>query len=247
MAKKIDKAPAQHSSTEEPSSWPGLIFRIISNVKILLIALLILILAYTGFRFAGYDVLRPVLAKLGNTEIQPAVSFGDQGNQVEFIDNADLSSIINGAKSQIRVVGFVVDKLETGELARMLRENKNLRVEFVMVDPNGTAVSQRERDENVSKDRMKTKLQGRIDSLKDNCKEFLGDRLKVGIIDAYPTIEVFIIDDDLYAYSFPYHAYGSVMPVLRFKNYVKNKFAEYYKAHLESIFQTVRNNKTFVR
>ncbi|HEX8559497.1 MAG TPA: hypothetical protein VF668_15450 [Pyrinomonadaceae bacterium] len=247
MTKKADKAPIRTPSSGDPESWPGLVYRMATNGKNLFIVLAVITFLYVGIRLAGKDVLPPLLAKLG---IQ--VESEEKENPVDFVENAELVSALERAQYEIKAVGCVVEKLESGKVAPRLKTREKLRVELVMSDPRGQFVTQRvldeKRDEGQDEDidRNKKKILDQINRYRINCREFLGDRLKVGVIDLYPTIEVFIIDEDLYAYPFPYRDYGSNMPVMRFKNYEKSAYAKPYKAHLDNIFNEVRRKNSYI-
>lgn len=49
---------------------------------------------------------------------------------------------------------------------------------------------------------------------------------------------VIIIDDDLYAYFYPYKGLGTSSPVLRFRNYAKDDRAKFFETHLRSVFKS---------
>lgn len=248
MSKRPSPPAPEVPAPQDPESWPGLVFRILSNVRTLFLILLILAIVYVGIRLAGHDVLTPVLVKLG---MDPPACVRSP-NQVEVVDRADLISALKNAEREIKAAGCVVEKLEPGDMSEQLRKRERLRVELVMSDPRGQPVLQRvldEDDPNVkvrNPDRNKKKILDRIERFKYNGREFLGDRLKVGVIDAYPTIEVFVVDDDLYAYPFPYRSYGSSMPIMKFKDYEKNENARPYKAHLDNVLKEVKAKGTYI-
>lgn len=62
---------------EAPSSWPSFVWRILNEPRMLIIILSLVLVVYIGLRIVGYDVLPPILSRLGISPV--AVSMDISG------------------------------------------------------------------------------------------------------------------------------------------------------------------------
>lgn len=159
----------------------------------------------------------------------------------------DLSKAIEGAKVRIEATGYYLSQMEPDTINRIMLNSPRLTAKIVMVDPlPGKAICQRQYDEdNVS--RNYSKIIQKVQEFRQKCRSLIDDeRLKVGLIDAYPTMSVTIVDDDLYAYFYPYKSLGTEShlgpggPVLKFSNYTRNAQAKFFENHLNHVFNGIK-------
>jgi|tagenome__1003787_1003787.scaffolds.fasta_scaffold20891541_3 hypothetical protein len=70
---KAATTPKRKRDNNEPNSLFGLIWKILRDWKTLLTVLILAIVIYLGLRFAGYDILPPLLTKLGVSTVHRAL------------------------------------------------------------------------------------------------------------------------------------------------------------------------------
>jgi len=150
------------------------------------------------------------------------------------VTHDDLRAALATAKRTIRASGFLVQAIDPDLINNKVKASPEFNAELLVVDPlNTSTVCARERDEEnyLTYDKLVLKLRG----FHKNCEALLGNRLKLFVTDAYPTMSVLIIDDDLYAYFYPFKQVGTESPVLRFQNYASDSRATFFVEHLNKL------------
>ncbi|MBI3327309.1 MAG: helix-turn-helix transcriptional regulator [Nitrospinae bacterium] len=152
--------------------------------------------------------------------------------------------VIHAAHTRLRAAGFALT-----EIAGALRVpifNKIMRSDhfsamLTLNDPLVPTAKLREGDERVTdaKSRMhmaEITLQ-LLDLKKDLAKLERGDRLIVKHVKAYPTIAVVVVDNDLYAYFYPFRQRGTESPILEFRGYEQapSELANFFLEHLKQL------------
>ena len=151
----------------------------------------------------------------------------------------DLRTALQDAKSTIRAAGFLVQAVDPDLIIDKTRALPDFKAEILMVDPlNVSVVCKRQDDEGNHLTYGKSLLKLRI--FHNNLKSLLGNRLIVGVTDAYPTITVIMIDDDLYAYFYPFNKPGTDSPILKFTNYANDARAKFFVDHYNNLRATAR-------
>jgi hypothetical protein len=149
----------------------------------------------------------------------------------ETVTREDLSQALRAAKKRVVAAGYVLSDIDADFIKAQHEKSPDFEATVVMVDPLGAGgpnrvMCQRQRDEEG--DNSTYSNYGRVIS---KLREFhspaktgklLGDKLKLGVIDLYPTMAVFLVDDDLYVYFYPYQGAGN-SPVIKFDNYARSK------------------------
>jgi hypothetical protein len=159
---------------------------------------------------------------------------------VEVVTMTDLDKAIDEAKTSIEASGYVVAKITPDLVNGKMLDSPIFSANIVMVNPLGKAICLRQHDED-DQPRTYGEILSKTQNFIRKSKDALGKRLKLGFIDAYPTMTVIIVDSDLYAYFYPYKAMGRKSklgpdsPVVKFIDYANNKQAEFFKNHLNNI------------
>lgn len=152
----------------------------------------------------------------------------------QLVTQADLRNALRDAKSTIRATGFLVQAIDPDLVSEKTARIPNFNVELLMVDPlNSNVVCARQRDEDNYLTYGKILLKVRI--FHKNCKSLLGNKLHLGLTEAYPTMVVIMIDDDLYAYFYPYNKSGTDSPILKFTNYANDERARFFVDHYNKL------------
>ncbi|HXI23547.1 MAG TPA: hypothetical protein VNG71_06710 [Pyrinomonadaceae bacterium] len=137
---------------------------------------------------------------------------------------------LGNAKSRIRASGVALSNIDPKLVTDKIKAGAN--VQLVYVNPCAPAVQQRQADEHNP--HASTNIALSIKKLGDfsqNLSPAEKQALNVMLTDAYPTMVVTIIDDDLYAYFCPYRAECSTSPVLIFDNYHEKDAARFFENH----------------
>ena len=143
----------------------------------------------------------------------------------------ELKQALRSAKKRVVAAGYVLSDIDADFVKGQHDKSPDFEATVVMVDPLGAGgplrvMCQRQRDEEG--DNATYSNYGRV---LNKLREFhspaktgtlLGNKLKVGVIDLYPTMGVYLVDDDLYVYFYPYQGAGN-SPVIRFENYARSK------------------------
>jgi hypothetical protein len=165
---------------------------------------------------------------------------------VEVITVDDLDKALDQAKTKIEGAGYVIAHVTPDFINERMLDSPQLSVTLVMVDPLArNAICQRQHDED-NQPRTYGEILTKTQNFMRKSKSLLGKRLKLGFIDVYPTMTVIIIDNDLYAYFYPYKSMGRKSelgpssPVLKYVNYTNNKQAEFFTNHLRNIFNNAK-------
>ena len=157
----------------------------------------------------------------------------------QLVTKQDLNVALHGARETVRATGFLINAVEPDLINDKAQRRPNFNAEIIMVDPlNHNVVCLRESDEDNFLTYGKILLKIRI--FHKNSKDLLGKRLKLYVADAYPTMSVIIIDDDLYAYFYPYNKPGTDSPILKFKNYAKDERAKFFIDHFNKLRDAAR-------
>jgi hypothetical protein len=178
------------------------------------------------------------------------------GDRVEVITRGQLRQAIEDAKVRIIATGYVVSDIDADLINR---KPNNFVLTLVMVDPLGEGgpdsnICQRQSDEEDNNSQFED-----YDEIIKKLKQFhspaktgalIGSRLKLGVVDLYPTMAVMMVDNDLYAYFYPY-GQGSDSPVIKFNDYwtakEKDKRGEFFDQHLNKLTlyrEKVKHSKT---
>ena len=159
-------------------------------------------------------------------------------NLVLLSKDVNWGDLISRSQSKIQASGYYLNGLDANSICKALDNNKTLTVDMVLTDPEGTAICLRQRDE--GNPRTYGRIISKIIELHDNCGEDAWKRLRLKVVDVYPTMSVIIIDDDLYAYFYSQdpskgaNTYGSRSPVLKVPNYVVEPLAEHFTLYLNN-------------
>lgn len=161
---------------------------------------------------------------------------GQNLGNVETIEMADLQKALSDAKEKVKATGYVLVKVTPDQINDKITAFPKFTATIVMVNPLSKANCQRELDENNPRRNFEQILH-RLSEFRQKSKSEIGQRLKVGVSNKYPTMTVLIIDHDLYAYFYPYNGLGTSSPVLKFRDYVKDERARFFENHLDSILK----------
>lgn len=167
----------------------------------------------------------------------------------------DIRLALRGAKRRVVAAGYVLSDIDA-DLIKARHDNApEFKATIVMVDPLGAGgpyrvMCQRQRDEEGDKttysnySRVLSKLREFHSPAKTG--NLIGNKLTVGVIDLYPTLGVFLIDDDLYVYFYPYEGAGD-SPVIKFSDYIhtRDKRGDFFEEYLNKV--TWYRNQTAVR
>lgn len=177
-----------------------------------------------------------------------------QPEKIEVITRADLTRALGGANERIVAAGYVLSDITPDFIRGLMQKSSGFKATIVMVDPlgPGNIVCQRQRDEEGDQSNYAnyTEIINKIRDFRSPAKtgSWIGDRLKVGVIDLYPTLAVVLVDNDLYVYPYPYGT-AADSPVLKFTNYARSPGAsgKIFDDHLNKITgyrSTVVDSKT---
>jgi hypothetical protein len=163
---------------------------------------------------------------------------------VRFITRAELSKLIEDAQNRVLATGFILDPIDPKLLADKIKENRNFEVKIVLVEPTSQIVCQRDADGVRDKTPSYEKLLSQIKRFNIYRKGLPEEKYWVKLSSHYPTMAVYIIDNDVYAHFYPYGVSGSDSPILRLDQ--KDKNADFFMRHFESIFRDSQSLPTEV-
>ena len=157
----------------------------------------------------------------------------------------DLRQALRVAKRRVIAAGYVLSDVDADFIKARHDHSPEFEATIVMVDPLGTGgpyrvMCQRQRDEDGDNTTYSnySRVLNKLKEFRSPAKtgSLIGNKLKVGVIDLYPTLGVFLIDDDLYVYFYPYQGAGN-SPVIKFSNYVqtRDKRGDYFDDYLNKV------------
>jgi len=143
----------------------------------------------------------------------------------------ELRQALRTAKKRVVAAGYVLSDIDADFIKAQHDRSPDFEATVVMVDPLGAGgpnrvMCQRQRDEEGDNTtysnyaRVLNKLREFHSPAKTG--PLLGNKLKLGVIDLYPTMGVLLVDDDLYVYFYPYQGAGN-SPTIKFENYSRSK------------------------
>jgi hypothetical protein len=173
--------------------------------------------------------------------------------------------LIRGANKQVLAVGTFLRKFDEDRVKDLIKKIKNdetFKVTLVMMNPDSEDLIkrieheqwkelQRERIPQTDKEARLQKLKEETSKVQDAIREKLRwinslisdlnkeqkERMVVKCSDVYPTIGVNIIDNDLYAYSYPFGTKAEGSAVIIFREYEDNpeikRLAAFFRKHLD--------------
>jgi hypothetical protein len=209
-------------------------------------AVIVALITLVGVGITGF------LAGRQREKENPSVTSVAGGNNPKgqlgiLVSRKDLKDALAEAKTEILAVGIDVEAINAVLIKDRISQSPGFTATIVMLDPLGKIICQRECDEVIDgniNNRIHKKILLQIESFYDNCRFLLGTgTLKLKVVDVYPTISIYIIDDDLYTYSYPYHGLGTSSPILKFPHYSKNKgepSIAFFTNHLAEILSKAR-------
>lgn len=176
-------------------------------------------------------------------------SQGQRG--IEFVTKNDLAAALRASKKRIKAAGYVLQDVDADLIKDRAEQSSDFEATIVLADPLGvgeskSVICQRQRDENPRERSFDdyAAIIGKIQDFSSTTKtgNLIGKRLTLGVVDLYPTMAVFMVDDDLYAYFYTYGAASDSGPVIKFKDYThtRDKQGQYFESHLNRI--TDRNS-----
>jgi hypothetical protein len=205
----------------------------------LIAGLIVALLVMIGSPIGSYYVVKYIQSR----EIKPQV------RSIETVTMKDLENSLAEAKTNIKATGYYIKSIDPDLISSKISDSTKFSAKIVMVDPlaPNKIICQRQRDED-DQPRNYQQILLKIREFRQKSENQFGERLKIGLIDVYPTMNVIIVDEDLYAYFYPYKAYGVASdlgpssPILKFSNYTKDERAKFFSNHLDNIF----NKATFL-
>ena len=198
---------------------------------------------------ATFDTSRPNLrAALGSACAKIVREIKTQGQkrgaQCEVMAHHEVNwgALVDAAEKEIRACGFALVNLadvNSKKVIDKIQSSTTFRASFVVGDPSSPTTTMRIADEqdniytahDIAKIALRL-MKERDDRLKPARKD---KRLSVRLSQSYPTLAVSVIDDDLYAYSYPFGQLGTQGPVFRFRNCHANPLAKTYVDHLAGV------------
>jgi hypothetical protein len=164
---------------------------------------------------------------------------------VQFISRGELKTLLDAAKSRIWATGYTLEALDPKSLADKIKDNENFTAKIVIVDPLSKVVCQREQDEHKDKAPIYIDLIRRIQRFNQYRKGLAEDNFQVRLSNIYPTIAVYIIDNNLCAFSYPYAAPGTGSPILKFTYDEKDERMRFFTQHFSSVFNSAKRLTDF--
>lgn len=157
----------------------------------------------------------------------------------------DLNQAVRAAKRRVIAAGYVLSDVDADFIKSQHDRLPDFEAIVVMVDPLGAGgpnrvMCQRQRDEDgdMTSYSNYSRVLNKLKEFRSPAKtgKLLGNQLKVGVIDMYPTLGVILVDDDLYVYFYTY-AGGGNSPVIKFDNYsnTKDQRGKYFDDYLNKV------------
>jgi hypothetical protein len=165
---------------------------------------------------------------------------GSLGVPAQLVNQETLKAALLNAKHSIRATGFLVQAVDADLVNQKLGADPNFNAEILMVDPlRLDVVCARQNDETNALTYGKILFKLRI--FHKNFKNLLGNRVRVGLTGSYPTMNVIMIDDDLYVYFYSYQRSGTDSPILKFANYTSDEKAKFFVDHYNKLRAAAKN------
>ena len=159
--------------------------------------------------------------------------------RAQLVTQEDLRLALNDAKRSIRASGFLVQAIDSDLVNDRVRRAPDFTAELLMVDPlNSAVVCARQRDEDNYLTYEKIVLKIRI--FHKTSADLLGNKLRLAVTNSYPTMTVVMIDDDLYAYFYPYGKAATGSPVLKIQDYETDERAKFFVEHYNKLRNDAR-------
>ena len=228
----------EHSQGLPLSSGPSVLGLILSALGVLL-----LVYATERKLAAILQTLFGIVALLLSTVLFVTAASHPHPQPPEFavVDHAGINwqHLIKRVDRVVSAEGIALDNLEVHDVVNVLKKPGRPEVNLVFLDPEGTAVCQRSKDENpVAPHNNVVRIRDKIRSFQVAEKTVLGDaergRLHLLVRDTYPTMAVYVLDDDLYVYFYSLGKLGTESPVLKFADYNKSDLAHFFSDQLEA-------------
>lgn len=238
--------PVQDPTTSPQSEWPhdqsvALLKKRKSTRMIAVGVILVLIIgAVLMILWVQKPHKNAPAANETNATSNPGES--SQPEKPEVITRSELKRSLGEANERVIAAGYVLSDINADSIRGLMEKSPAFSATIVFVDPLGpkNLVCQRQRDEEGDNSNYGNYVEiiNKIRDFRSPAKTggWIGNRLKVGVIDLYPTLAVILVDNDLYAYFLPYGT-AADSPVLKFKNYARNphSFGRFFDDHLNKI------------
>lgn len=159
-------------------------------------------------------------------------------SSVEFITEVDLKKLMAEAKSQIFASGYLLESINPDTLADKVRKSDTFKAQIVIVNPlsKKKIICQRDEDEHKTTSRTYADIVQKIQRFNEAREGLPEKSFQLRLSEVYPTMAVFIIDDDLCVYFYPYAGKGNQGPIIKFSKYTTNEPAKFFFKHFNSVF-----------
>ncbi len=169
-----------------------------------------------------------------------------------------LEEKIGGAKKQVLAIGTLLSPIPPPRVEKLIEKIKSdptFKVKLVVMNPKSEMLKARISDEKSSDYKaVRANIENKILQLDKLISEQLSSsdkkRMTLKCSDKYPTISVYIIDDDLYTYSYPHGDKAAGAAVIILRKYADNPeikyLADFFEKHLNSVMEDateVKNGK----
>ncbi|HEX8138819.1 MAG TPA: hypothetical protein VF544_14725 [Pyrinomonadaceae bacterium] len=155
---------------------------------------------------------------------------------VDVITREELTGLIKNAQRRIWASGFALVPIDPKILVDKVKNNSSFDARIVLVHPSSKVVCQRDKDEIENKTPGHEKLKWQVRSFVEYRKVASPkEQYKIKLSDIYPTMGVYILDNDVCVHFYPYGAFGSESPVIRFTN-IKDERENFFIKHFNSVF-----------
>lgn len=167
------------------------------------------------------------------------------------------NDLINNANKRVWAVGTKLSPFERSQVSSLINKIQKQQipegVKLVLMNPDSNQLvkriddelKERIKDEQLRKEKIsdvQNEIRSKLSWIDDYVSELKGnetDKISVKCSEVYPTIGVVIIDDDLYAYSYPFGDTAEDSAVIIFRKYANNPetkdLATFFENHLKSI------------
>jgi hypothetical protein len=177
----------------------------------------------------------------------PAPTQAATDYEIALLGDVHLDALATSANSRVRGAGAMLAAVGPDAMTRLIERaltNDRFEVKLIMLKPNGRAAIERAQDEGTPRDSLKLMnlLAKKLVEFHNKIKDLppkIRSNLTIKCIDAYPTIAVLIIDNDLYAWWYRYGSGERDKPVIILKNYETNprtiKLSRFFLDHLDAV------------